>query len=68
MPDAVTNELIYETLSRMQETLALHTQYHLETKERLGFIEQQYASISRRVGRIDERLDRVEKRLNLVEV
>lgn len=67
MPNAVTNELIYETLKRMQETLALHTQYHLETKERLGFIEQQYASISRRVDRIDERLDRVEKRLNLVE-
>ncbi len=52
----------------MQETLSLHTQYHLETKERLGFIEQQYASISRRVDRIDERLDRVEKRLELVEV
>ena len=67
MPDTVTNELIYETLKRMQETLALHTQYHLETKERLGFIEQQYASISRRVDRIDEGLDRVEKRLNLVE-
>ncbi len=68
MPDKVTNELIYETLKRMQETLSLHTQYHLETKERLGFIEQQYASISRRVDRIDERLDRVEKRLELVEV
>ena len=67
MPGTVTNELIYETLKRMQETLALHTQYHLETKERLGFIEQQYASISRRVDRIDERLERVEKRLNLVE-
>ena len=68
MPDTVTNELIYETLKRMQETLSLHTQYHLETKERLGFIEQQYASISRRVDRIDARLDRVEKRLGLVEV
>ena len=68
MPDKVTNELIYETLKRMQETLSLHTQYHLETKERLGFIEQQYSSISRRVDRIDERLDRVEKRLELVEV
>ena len=67
MPDKVTNELIYETLKRMQETLSLHTQYHLETKERLGFIEQQYASISRRVDRIDERLERVEKRLGLIE-
>ncbi|MET3855800.1 hypothetical protein [Rhizobium sp. OAE497] len=67
MSDKVTNELIYETLKRMQETLALHTQYHLETKERIGFLEQQYASISRRVDRIDERLDRVERRLGLVE-
>jgi predicted nucleic acid-binding Zn-ribbon protein len=68
MSDSVTNELIYETLKRMQETLALHSQYHLETKERLGFIEQQYASISRRIDRIDERLERVERRLDLVEV
>ena len=67
MSDKVTNELIYETLKRMQETLALHTQYHPETKERIGFLEQQYASISRRVDRIDERLDRVERRLGLVE-
>ncbi len=67
MPAAVTNELIYETLKRMQDTLALHTQYHLETKERLSFIEHQYASISRRVDRIDERLERLEVRLGLVE-
>ena len=65
--EAVTNELIFETLKKMQETLALHTQFHLETKERLGFIEQQYASISRRVDRIDERMDRLEARLGLVE-
>ena len=67
MSDKVTNELIYETLKRMQETLSPHTQYHLETKERLGFLEQQYASISRRVDRIDERLERVEKRLDLAD-
>lgn len=68
MPDTVTNELIHETLKRMQDTLTLHTQHHIETKERLGLIEQQYASISRRVDRIDERLERVERRLDLVEV
>ncbi|MGV3549877.1 hypothetical protein [Rhizobium sp.] len=67
MSEKVTNELIYETLKRIQDTLAVHTQYHLETKERLGFLEQQYASISRRVDRIDERLERVERRLDLVE-
>lgn len=63
----VTNGLIYETLKRMQETLSAHTQYHLETKERLGFIEQQYASISRRIYGIDEGLERVERWLDLVE-
>lgn len=63
----VTNELLFEALKKIQETLAQHTQYHLEQKERLGFLEQQYASISRRVDRIDERLDRVERRLGLVE-
>jgi len=71
---AVTNELIYETLKLMQDVLALHTQYHLETKSRLGILERQYAlledqyaSLSTRVDRIDERLGRIEKRLDLVE-
>jgi hypothetical protein len=57
MSGKVANELIDETLKQIQETLGVHTQYHLETKERLGFLEQQYASISRRVER---RLDLVE--------
>lgn len=68
MAGAVTNELILEHLKTMQETLALQTQYHLETKELLGFLEQQYASLSRRVARIDERLGRVEKRIDIVQV
>lgn len=41
MSASVTNELLYETLKRIQEVLALHTQYHLETKERLGLLELQ---------------------------
>lgn len=75
MSATVTNELIYETLKRIQDVLALHTQYHLETKERLGFLEYQmggitaqYASLSNRLDRVDERLTRIEKRLDLVEV
>ena len=68
MAGDVTNELIYELLKQMQETQSQHTRYHLEAKERLGFLEQQYASISRRVDRIDERIDRIERRLGLVEV
>jgi len=62
-----TNELLLEHLKRMQEAQALHTQYHLETKQHLGTLEQQYASISRRADRIDERLERVEQQLGLVE-
>ena len=75
MSDKVTNELIFETLKRIQETLALHTQYHLETKERLGLVEHQvggltaqYASLPKRLDHVDERLTRIEKRLDLVEV
>lgn len=75
MSDKVTNELIFETLKRIQETLALPTQYHLETKERLGLVEYQvggltaqYASLSKRLDHVDERLTRIEKRLDLVEV
>lgn len=75
MSYTVTNELIYETLKRMQQTLGIHTQYHLETKERLGHLEYQvggltaqYASLSQRLERVDERLTRIEKRLDLVEV
>nr|CAD6409441.1 hypothetical protein REQ54_00572 [Rhizobium sp. Q54] len=74
MSDKVTNELIFETLKRIQETLALHTQYHLETKERLGLVEYQvggltaqYASLSKRLDHVDEHLTRIEKRLDLVE-
>ena len=74
MSDKVSNELIFETLKRIQETLALHTQYHLETKEQLGLLKYQvggitaqYASLSNRLDRVDERLSRIEKRLDLVE-
>ena len=38
-----------------------------EVKQRLGFLEEQYASISRRVDRIDLRLERVDRRLDLVD-
>ena len=38
-----------------------------EVKTRLGTLELQYASVSRRVDRIEERLDRIERRLDLVE-
>lgn len=61
-----TNELIFETLKAIQSTLARHGEDMLEIKERLGTLEMQYASLSRRVDRIEARLDRIERRLDLV--
>ena len=62
----VTNELLFETLKAIQATLARHGDDLREIKERLGMLEMQYASLSRRVDKIEERLERVERRLELV--
>lgn len=62
----VTNELLLETLKAIQATLARHSEDLLEIKERLGTLEMQYASVSRRVDRLDQRVERIEARLNLV--
>jgi len=62
----VTNELIYETLRAIQGTLARHGDDLREIKERLGILEMQYASLSRRVDKIEERVERIERRLELV--
>jgi predicted nucleic acid-binding Zn-ribbon protein len=62
-----TDNLVLEHLREIRATLDRHTDDLLEIKGRLGLLEQQYASISRRVDSIDARLDRVEKRLDLVE-
>lgn len=67
MAGEISNELIYELLKSMQGQLSNLQTDMLEVKERLGTLEMQYASLSRRVDRIDERLDRVEKCLGLVE-
>ena len=62
----VTNELIYETLKAIQATLIRHGDDLREIKERLGILEMQYASLSRRVDKIEERVERIERRLELV--
>ena len=62
----VTNELLFETLKAIQATLARHSDDLREIKERLGMLEMQYASLSRRVDKIEERLESVERRLELV--
>jgi predicted nucleic acid-binding Zn-ribbon protein len=62
----VTNELIYETLKAIQGTLARHGEDLREIKERLGILEMQYASLSRRIDKLEERVERIERRLDLV--
>ena len=61
----VTNELIFETLKAIQATLVRHGDDLREIKERLGILEMQYASLSRRVDKIEERVERIERRLDL---
>ena len=63
----VTNELIFESLKRLHTKIDKMSGDILEVKERLGILEMQYASLSRRVDKLDERVERIEKRLDLVE-
>jgi predicted nucleic acid-binding Zn-ribbon protein len=60
-------DLILEHLRAIRSDISDLKISMVEVKERLGFLEAQYASISRRVDRIDGRLERIERRLDLVE-
>jgi predicted nucleic acid-binding Zn-ribbon protein len=60
-------DLILEHLRAIRGDIADVKTAVIEVKERLGFLEAQYASISQRVDRIDSRLDRIERRLDLVD-
>lgn len=62
----VTNDLLFETLKSIQSMLVRQADDLREIKERLGILEMQYASLSRRVDKIEERLERVERRMDLV--
>lgn len=59
--------LILERLRRIEDKLDTEIERGMETRERLGHLEEGIASISRRVDRIDSRLDRIERRLDLQE-
>ena len=61
-----TENLVLEMLRAIRATQEKHSTDLLEIKERLGIIERQYASVSRRIDRIDARLERAEPRLDLV--
>jgi predicted nucleic acid-binding Zn-ribbon protein len=57
-------DLILEHLRAIRSDIGDLKTSMVEVKERLGFLEAQYAGISRRIDRIDSRLER---RLDLVE-
>ena len=65
MPD---DNLVLEHLRAIRSTQDRHTEMLLELTGRVGILEQQYASLSRRIDSIDARVDRIERRLDLVEV
>ena len=62
-----TDSIILEHLRAIRRTTDELAEDMLEVKERLGTLEMQYASLSRRVDRLDQRVERIERRLDLVE-
>ena len=59
--------LILERLRSIEDKLDTEIERGMETRERLGHLEEGIASTSCRVDRIDHRLDRIERRLELQE-
>lgn len=66
MSDTPQN-LVLEHLRAIRADIADLKGDVLEVKERLGLIEGQYASLSRRVDRIAGDVEQIKRRLNLVE-
>ena len=66
MSDAPEN-LALEHLRAIRGDLAGLRTDMVEVKERLGLIESQYASLSRRLDRLSGDMELVKRRLNLIE-
>ena len=60
-----TENLVLEHLSHIRGAVDALREDTCEVKERLGALEANYASVSRRVDRIEARIERIEKRLDL---
>lgn len=60
-----TESLVLEHLRHIRAAVDRIDTTVAELRGRIGHLEEQYASISRRVDRIDERVDRIERRLEL---
>jgi len=66
MVESVEN-LILEDLRTMRTDITEMKTDTIEVKERLGLLEGQYASLSRRMDRLGGDVEQIKKRLNLVE-
>ena len=60
-----TDNIILEHLRAIRTNVDRLVDDMHEVKQRLGFLENQYASLSNRLDRMDLRIERIERRLEL---
>lgn len=72
MPEAVTNELIYEVLKKLQQGIARvdgklddHTRQFIGLREQLHTIEGNFLRQERLMAMLEVRIERIENRLEL---
>jgi len=64
---AKTKNLVLEHLRHIRGAVDALREDMREVKERLGTLEANYASVSRRIDRMESRVERIETRLNLAD-
>jgi hypothetical protein len=57
---------VHERFNRVDQKLDKLLEVLVNVRDRVGILEQQYASISRRLDHVDDRLERIERRIELV--
>jgi predicted nuclease with TOPRIM domain len=66
-PEQPPTNLVLEHLRALRGDLGEVKADLVEIKERLGLIESQYASLSRRVDRMGSDIEQIKRRLNLID-
>ena len=64
---AETDSVVLEHLRHIRGAVDRLSDDMREVKNRLGILENQYASLSSRLDRLDGRVERIERRLDLAE-
>ena len=59
-------EFVHQRFNRVDEKLDKMLEVLVNVRDRVGILEQQYASLSRRLDHVDDRLERIERRIELV--